>query len=168
MNMNDVFCLCCVFWHVTPLSLQIGIFLFACVSCTELLGATLLTSRVEVGCESTMSGLWRLLCVSRLVSPRKKEGKSESGWSFAPFPIALIVADRGRKMAAVLLLLLSTGALLCSCNAQENNYDRLSDSLKKGVDLALEKLHSHSGIQHHFLFLRTVLKSDIQVDSSVS
>lgn len=107
-------------------------------------------------------------CFQAALSPGKKGGKSESGWSFAPFPIALIVSDRGRKMAAVLLLLLSAGALLCSCNAQENNYDRLSESLKKGVDLALEKLHSHSGIQHHFLFLRTVLQSDIQVDSSVS
>ncbi|XP_073344917.1 uncharacterized protein [Pagrus major] len=65
-------------------------------------------------------------------------------------------------MAAVLLLLLSTGALLCSCNAQENNYNRLSEAFKKGVDLALEKLSSHPGIQQHFLFLRSVLVSDIQ------
>lgn len=84
-------------------------------------------------------------------------------------PLALIATDTGRKMAAsLLLLLLSVGALFCSSHAQENNYNKLSESFKKGVDLALEKLNSHAGIQHHFLFLRSVLLSDIQVVSSVS
>ncbi|XP_076617158.1 uncharacterized protein LOC143339679 [Chaetodon auriga] len=65
-------------------------------------------------------------------------------------------------MAALWLLLFSAGALFSSSNAQENNYNKLSESFKRGVDLALEKLHSHAGIQHHFLFLRSVLLSDIQ------
>lgn len=84
------------------------------------------------------------------------------------YPLVLIVTDTGREMAALFLLLLSVGALFCSSNAQENNYNKLSESFKKGVDLALEKLSSHAGIQHHFLFLRSLLLSDIQVVSSVS
>lgn len=66
-------------------------------------------------------------------------------------------------MAALLLLLFSVGALFSSCNARESNYDKLSESFKKGVDLALEKLHSHEAIQHHFVFLRSLSLSDIQV-----
>uniref|UniRef100_A0A3Q3W9H6 Retinoic acid receptor responder protein 2 n=1 Tax=Mola mola TaxID=94237 RepID=A0A3Q3W9H6_MOLML len=65
-------------------------------------------------------------------------------------------------MASLLLLLFTFGALLSSSNSQENNYNKLSESYKKGVDLALQKLHSHTGIQHHFVFLRSLLKSDIQ------
>ncbi|XP_078147550.1 uncharacterized protein LOC144543493 [Centroberyx gerrardi] len=64
-------------------------------------------------------------------------------------------------MAALLLLLLSAGALLFSANAQEA-YNQLPDNYRKGVDLALEKLNSHVGIQHHFLFFRSLMKSDIQ------
>lgn len=65
-------------------------------------------------------------------------------------------------MAALLLLLLSLHTLMCSCDGQENNYDRLAESYKKGVDLALEKLHSHARIQHHFLFFKSLLQSDIE------
>ncbi|KAM9337801.1 retinoic acid receptor responder protein 2-like [Symphorus nematophorus] len=67
----------------------------------------------------------------------------------------------GRKMAA-LLLLFSVGALFFCSNAQENNYNKLPEGFKKGVDLALEKLHSHEGIRHHFLFFRSLLQSDIE------
>lgn len=63
-------------------------------------------------------------------------------------------------MAALLLLLLS--ALLCSANAREA-FNQLPDSYKKGVDLALQQLHSHAGVQHHFLFFRSLMKSDIEV-----
>lgn len=66
-------------------------------------------------------------------------------------------------MAALLLLLFSVGALFSGSGAGETNYNRLSESFKKGVDLALEKLHSHAGIQHHFVFFRSLLLSDIQV-----
>lgn len=71
-------------------------------------------------------------------------------------------------MAAPLLLLLlaiSAGALLPSSEAQRSTYSDLSQSLKTGVDLALDKLHSHTGIQQHFVFLRSLSTSDIQVGS---
>ncbi|XP_078136448.1 uncharacterized protein LOC144536958 [Sander vitreus] len=64
-------------------------------------------------------------------------------------------------MAALLLLLFSVGALFFSSDAQEA-YNNLPETYRKGVDLALEKLNSHAGIQHHFLFLRSITKSDIQ------
>lgn len=65
-------------------------------------------------------------------------------------------------MAALLLLLLSAGAFFSSSNAQET-YNQLPEPYKKGVDLALEKVNSHDGIQHHFLFFRSAMKSDIEV-----
>ncbi|XP_074549903.1 retinoic acid receptor responder protein 2-like [Halichoeres trimaculatus] len=64
-------------------------------------------------------------------------------------------------MAALLLLLLTVGASFFPSEAQEA-YDRLTDEYKKGVDLALEKLHSHVGIQQHFLFFKSLLQSDIE------
>ncbi|CAN9506408.1 unnamed protein product [Ophioblennius macclurei] len=63
--------------------------------------------------------------------------------------------------ATSLLWLLSLGALTLSVDAQEA-YDNLPETFRKGVDLALEKLSSHAGIQHHFLFFRSVTKSDIE------
>lgn len=62
-------------------------------------------------------------------------------------------------MAARLLLLICAGALLLPAEAQ-SSYDQLSDSYKKGVDLALEQLRSHSKVVHHFRFLRSVDKSE--------
>lgn len=70
-------------------------------------------------------------------------------------------------MAALTLLLLGVGALFLSAEAQEA-YSNLPDPYKKGVDLALEKLNSHVGIQHHFLFFRSITKSDIEVSDSTS
>ncbi|KAJ4925198.1 hypothetical protein JOQ06_017933 [Pogonophryne albipinna] len=64
-------------------------------------------------------------------------------------------------MAVFLLLLVSSGVLFFSSNAQ-GAYEKLPENYKKGVDLALEKLDSHAGIQHHFLFFRSITKSDIE------
>ncbi|KAM9417374.1 uncharacterized protein ACWYII_023466 [Salvelinus alpinus] len=65
-------------------------------------------------------------------------------------------------MAALLLLLLfSAGVLLPSIEAQEA-YSKLPDKYRKGVDLALQQLNSHFGVQHHFLFFKSLLKSDIE------
>lgn len=66
----------------------------------------------------------------------------------------------------LLLLMFCVGALLPSSEAQRNAYSELSQSLKRGVDLALEKLHSHTAIQQHFVFLRSLSTSDIQVRST--
>uniref|UniRef100_A0A3Q2D8T0 Retinoic acid receptor responder protein 2 n=1 Tax=Cyprinodon variegatus TaxID=28743 RepID=A0A3Q2D8T0_CYPVA len=65
-------------------------------------------------------------------------------------------------MAAGLLLLVCVGAVLLSVDAQ-HSYDELSDSFKKGVDLALDQLNSHSAVKNHFLFLRSVDKIEHDV-----
>ncbi|XP_078018875.1 uncharacterized protein LOC144458917 [Epinephelus lanceolatus] len=70
-------------------------------------------------------------------------------------------------MAALFLLLFSAGALLVSSNAQEA-YNQLPETYRKGVDLALEKLSAHAAIQHHFLFFRSVTKSEIEPGFDVS
>lgn len=69
-----------------------------------------------------------------------------------------------KKMAArlLLLLLLNLGALLLTSEAREA-YSELPGSYQRGVDLALEQLGAHAGIQHHFLYFRSILKSDIEV-----
>lgn len=68
-----------------------------------------------------------------------------------------------RTMAAGLLLLVCAGAVLSSAQAQDP-YNQLPDNYKKGVDLALEQLNSHAGVHHHFRFLRSLEKSDIEVN----
>ncbi|KAK7881697.1 hypothetical protein WMY93_030106 [Mugilogobius chulae] len=60
-------------------------------------------------------------------------------------------------MAAGLPLLLIC-ALLCVAGAQD---PELSVGYTRGVDLALEQLSSHTTVHHHFRFLRTVDKAEI-------
>ncbi|TNN41624.1 hypothetical protein EYF80_048198 [Liparis tanakae] len=65
------------------------------------------------------------------------------------------------KMAAGLLLLVCVGAVVHSARAQDS-YRGLPGDYKKGVDLALEQLNTHPGVQHNFRFWRSVAKSDIE------
>lgn len=98
----------------------------------------------------------RSVCVSRLLSHRKKRAGC-SALGKQPVPHCY---RHGEKMAA--LLLLSLGALFFLTNAQDA-YNELPETYRKGVDLALEKINSYAGLQHHFLFFRSVTKSDIEV-----
>lgn len=77
-------------------------------------------------------------------------------------PPPFTVADTDKSMAVLWLLLLSLGALFFSSNAQDT-YSKLPETYRKGVNLALEKVNSHAGIQHHFRFYGSVTKSDIEV-----
>lgn len=72
-----------------------------------------------------------------------------------------------KKMAAALLFLICAGAVLYSAKAQDS-YIQLSDIYKKGVDLAVEQLNSHVGVHHHFRFLRSLEKSEIEVKQASS
>lgn len=69
-------------------------------------------------------------------------------------------------MAAGLLFLVCAGAVLYSAEAQDP-YSELPDYYKRGVDLALEQLNSHAGVHHHFRFLRSLDKSDIEVNLAI-
>lgn len=76
-----------------------------------------------------------------------------------PVEDKLFSSHARRKMATGLFSLVCAAALLCSVQAQ----DQLPENYMKGVDLALEQLNAHAGVHHHFRFLRSVEKSDIEV-----
>lgn len=67
----------------------------------------------------------------------------------------------------LLPLLLCAGAVLSSADTREA-YDLLPDNQKPGVDLALQQLNVHAGVHHHFRFLRSVYKSDMEVGPGLS
>uniref|UniRef100_A0A673CU82 Retinoic acid receptor responder protein 2 n=1 Tax=Sphaeramia orbicularis TaxID=375764 RepID=A0A673CU82_9TELE len=73
----------------------------------------------------------------------------------------MTITDTHRNMAVLVLLLFSVGAFFSPADSQEA-YNTLPETYRKGVDLALEKLSSHTGIQHHFLFFRSITKSHIE------
>ncbi|KAM9332045.1 uncharacterized protein KZ484_017263 [Pholidichthys leucotaenia] len=64
-------------------------------------------------------------------------------------------------MAAGLVFLLCAAAVICCVGAQES-YDDLPRHHQLGVDLALQKLRSEARVRHHFRFLRTLSKSEIE------
>lgn len=66
-------------------------------------------------------------------------------------------------MAARLLLLLLCVCSVLSWVGAEDAYAHLSESYRNGVDLALEQLNSHAGVHHHFRFLRSLEKTEIEV-----
>ncbi|KAK2886622.1 hypothetical protein Q8A73_020568 [Channa argus] len=86
-------------------------------------------------------------------------GSSASEMSCSPHTLK-------RKMAAGLLLLVCAGAVLFSAKAQDS-YDGLPDNYKKGVDLAFDQLNSHARVNHHFRFLKSVERSDIEAGFGV-
>lgn len=68
-----------------------------------------------------------------------------------------------RKMAAGLLLLVCAGAVLYSAEGQDP-YDELPDNYRKGVDLAIDQLNSHAHVVHHFRFMKSLEKSEMEVN----
>ncbi|XP_029698929.1 uncharacterized protein [Takifugu rubripes] len=70
-------------------------------------------------------------------------------------------------MAAGLLLLLCVGSVLSLVRAQDA-YARLPESYRNGVNLTLEQLNSHTGVHHHFRFLKSLEKSEIESGFGVS
>ncbi|XP_007260180.2 uncharacterized protein LOC103040706 [Astyanax mexicanus] len=63
-------------------------------------------------------------------------------------------------MAVVLLLL----ALICgafSSSEAQTDFDKLPESHRKGIELAVNQINSHRTIQQHFLFFKSLEKSDI-------
>ncbi|TWW70812.1 hypothetical protein D4764_17G0002950 [Takifugu flavidus] len=78
-----------------------------------------------------------------------------------PPPLLLLL------LMMMMMMMISVGALLPS-ETQTNPYSQLSPSLKGGVDLALEKLHSHAAIQQYLVFLRSLSTSDVQAGFGVA
>ena len=65
-------------------------------------------------------------------------------------------------MSLLLCVGLAVAGLLCPAQASDE-YRRLDQNNRAGVDLVVEQLHAHAGVQTHFLFFRSVEKSDIEV-----
>lgn len=57
-------------------------------------------------------------------------------------------------------LLISAGVLLTSTQASLN---KLPETYKKGVELALKYINAHEGVKNHFLFFSTIQQSQIEV-----
>lgn len=57
-------------------------------------------------------------------------------------------------------LLISAGVLLTSAQA---SFNKLPETYKKGVELALKHINAHEGVQHHFLFSSSIQQSQIEV-----
>ncbi|CAL8398862.1 unnamed protein product [Arctogadus glacialis] len=64
-------------------------------------------------------------------------------------------------MCVLLWVVLAIGVLLCPAQASDG-YSRLDQSSRAGVDLVVQQLHAHVGVQAHFLFFRSVEKFDIE------
>ena len=65
-------------------------------------------------------------------------------------------------MCVLLWVVLAIGVLLCPAQAIDG-YSQLDQSSRAGVDLVVQQLHAHVGVHAHFLFFRSVEKSDIEV-----
>ncbi|RXN24692.1 hypothetical protein ROHU_022104 [Labeo rohita] len=63
-------------------------------------------------------------------------------------------------------LLLAAGVLLSSAKAQ-SAFSKLPDAYKKGVELAEQNVNAAAGVQHYFLFFKTIQKSQIDAGFDV-
>lgn len=68
-------------------------------------------------------------------------------------------------MVVLLLLVACVGGAVWRSAEAQDAYDLLPADYKKGVDLALAHLNSHAVVQHHFRFLRSLEKSDAEVNN---
>ncbi|XP_048030471.1 uncharacterized protein si:ch1073-406l10.2 [Megalobrama amblycephala] len=64
-------------------------------------------------------------------------------------------------------LLLAAGVFLTSAEAQ-SSFSKLPDTYKKGVELAVQNVNAHEGVQQHFLFFKTIDKSQIEAGHDVT
>ncbi|KAG5268468.1 hypothetical protein AALO_G00212920 [Alosa alosa] len=70
--------------------------------------------------------------------------------------------ESGGNMAYILTVLLLAAGVL-GCTEAQQAYSKLPDLYRNGVDLALQQLNSHSAIKNHFLFFKSLDKSDIDI-----
>uniref|UniRef100_A0A673GSU1 Retinoic acid receptor responder protein 2 n=1 Tax=Sinocyclocheilus rhinocerous TaxID=307959 RepID=A0A673GSU1_9TELE len=75
-------------------------------------------------------------------------------------------SDRLKMPLLLFALLLAAGVLLSSAEAQ-SSFSKLPDSYKHGVELAETNVNAHEGVQHHFLFFKTIQKSQIDAGFDV-
>lgn len=63
------------------------------------------------------------------------------------------------KMSSLFLVVLFG----CVWSATAQDLMKLSEGYRAGVELAVEQINAHQGVQHHFRFLKSVKASDVDV-----
>ncbi|XP_051970059.1 uncharacterized protein zgc:195173 [Xyrauchen texanus] len=71
-------------------------------------------------------------------------------------------------MAVILLIMLGSAGFFLGTSEAQNDFSELPVNFKKGVELALQQVNSHTGIKSHFLFFKSLDKSDLDGGFGVS
>lgn len=70
-------------------------------------------------------------------------------------------------MPFIATVLLLTAAIF-SCTEAQEAYSKLTESYKKGVDLALQQINNHPNMRHHFLFFKSLQQSNLDASFGVT
>uniref|UniRef100_A0AAY5F4I8 Retinoic acid receptor responder protein 2 n=1 Tax=Electrophorus electricus TaxID=8005 RepID=A0AAY5F4I8_ELEEL len=70
-------------------------------------------------------------------------------------------------MVVQLLFVLFCAGVLLSSTEGQNDFSKLPDLYKTGVELALKQVNSHASVQQHFLFFKSLSKSDVDAGFGV-
>ncbi|KAL7840893.1 hypothetical protein AOLI_G00262160, partial [Acnodon oligacanthus] len=79
---------------------------------------------------------------------------------FHIFVFLVRFAGSEENMVAFLLVVLLIAGTLSSYEAQ-SDFSKLPEPYRRGVELALEQVNSHAGVQNHFLFFKSLSTHDI-------
>ncbi|XP_051538992.1 uncharacterized protein zgc:195173 [Myxocyprinus asiaticus] len=71
-------------------------------------------------------------------------------------------------MAVILLIVLGSAGVFLGTSEAQKEFSELPVNYKKGVELALQNVNSHAGIKNHFLFFKSLGKSDLDGGFGVS
>lgn len=67
------------------------------------------------------------------------------------------------KMAVSPHVVFFIAVVLFHFSEAQNEFTNLPESYRKGVRLAEKQINSHNGVQHHFLFFKSLKQSSIEV-----
>lgn len=71
-------------------------------------------------------------------------------------------------MAVLLRVLLLAALIFLSSSEVQSDSTKHTESFQKGIDLAIQQVNSHAGVQNHFLFFKTVEQSSIEAGFDVT
>ncbi|XP_076869616.1 uncharacterized protein LOC143519751 [Brachyhypopomus gauderio] len=71
-------------------------------------------------------------------------------------------------MAVWLYIVGSLAAVFLRTSEGLNDFEKLSDSYRKGVELAVQQINTHEGVQQHFLFFKSLKQSCFEAGFQVS
>ncbi|KAB5533168.1 hypothetical protein PHYPO_G00128710 [Pangasianodon hypophthalmus] len=71
-------------------------------------------------------------------------------------------------MAVLPRVIFFIAVVLFNFSEAQNEFAKLAESYKKGVRLAETQVNSHNGVQHHFLFFKSLSQSSIEAGFNVN